>query len=397
MGWTGLVTADATTQPFRVLLGTLEPGEALDSTVAFLRWARDERPRHPARVVAVFSGTDVGRLRAVADTTVVHDPAGWMPSRLAQRMRSPQLARALRGADLRRRLHGGQPTYVADPHGARLLQWLDAAAHPVITHLHADSTALTELDEVDRAAVLSRTDAWIAGSSTRVQELLDAGIDRQVIHKLTDLLAYDVDGQPARPDDPDVITGCRRHLLERLGVPLEASLVVGVGRVDWWDVPDAFVRVAWELVHRDGPLVHLVWVPDGATDRMLWPLRHDLRHAGLEHRVHLVDDSLPSWQYLAAADVVLDSRLATHQPAGLREATVMGRPVVRFTDAESPSNPDADDVTRVAHLDPRAMAEEVVAVIERSEHRPGHGGTDTRWHPPVGGPDIIRLLFPNAH
>ena len=155
------------------------------------------------------------------------------------------------------------------------------------------------------------------------------------------------------------------------------------------------MRVAWEVVHGDGPPIHLVWAPDGATDRMLWPLRHDLRHAGLEHRVHVVDASLPSWQHLAAADVVLDSRLATHQPAGLREATAMGRPIVRFADAEDPVAELPPNVTRVDHLDTRAMAAAIVDIVERSEHPPGHGGraaTDTRWHPPVGGPDLLALL-----
>jgi len=382
-------------EPFLVLLGTLEPSEALDSTLAFLRWVRDERPTRTATAVALFSGTEVDRLRAVATTTVVHDPTGWTLPRLAQRLRSQQLARALRGADLRRRLRGRHAVYVAEPTGSRLLQWLDPQAGPVVGHLHAGSPPLSELDGVDRSALLARTQVWIAGSEARTAELLSAGVDPTAVHELPDLLAYDVDGHPGDPSDPDVITTARHHWHDRYGIALDARVVVGVGHLDWWQTPDAFVRVAWELVHRGGPPIHLVWAPDGATERMLWPLRHDLRHAGLEHRVHIADRSLPSWQHLAAADVVLDSRLASHQPAGLREATAMGRPIVRFADAEDRVQTPAVNVTRVDHLDARAMAAAIVDIVERSEHPPGHGGagtTDTRWHPPVGGPDILALL-----
>ena len=386
------------TSPTLVLLGSLEPSEALDSTVAFLRWVRDERPTRPVTAVAIFSGSEVDRLRAVADTTVVHDPTGWTLPRLAQRLRSQQLARALRSADLRRRLRGRHAVYVAEPTGSRLLQWLDPHAGPVVSHLHAGSVALAELDDVDRAALLDRTDVWIAGSDARVQELEAAGVDRSTVHELPDLLAYDVDGHPGDPSDPDVIATARQHWLDRHDIPLDARVAVAVGHLDWWQTHDAFVRVAWELTHRPGPPIHLVWAPDGATERMLWPLRHDLHHAGLEHRVHIADRSLPSWQHLAAADVVVDSRLATHQPAGLREATAMGRPIVRFADAEAPMVARADNVTWVDHLDARAMAVSIVDIVERSEHPPGHGAnatTDTRWHPPVGGPDILRLLAPH--
>jgi hypothetical protein len=383
--------------PVTILLGSLEPSDALTSTIALLEWWRADAGAPAVEVVALLGGGEAERVRALVPTTVVNDPAAWTLPRVAQRVRLQKVAGRLKSAELHRRLKVRGPVYLADAGASRFLHWLDDGAGPVVTHLHGSADGLQGLSEVDRAALVARTDRWIVGAPRLVDELVGAGVAADAVTELPDIaMQHEIE----RPEQlADLVASVRGELDAEHGIPVDAPLLVGIGDVDWWSVPDAFVRVAWEAFRRDdAQAVHALWVADGATDRMLWPLRHDIRHAGLEGRVHVSNRPRPSWQYVAMADVLLASRLTGHNPVGLADAETYGTPVLVFEGAESEpaADGDPDDVRRVVpHLDTEAMAAAAVELLHRERPVTAAFRTtplDSPVRPAVGGRLILDAL-----
>lgn len=374
-----------------VLLGDLEPSDALASTLALLQWLRSTGERD-ARVLSVHGGTALPEVRGAAPTRVVYDPRGWTVPRIAQRLHLPRLARLLRSMELRRLMRLRGPVYVADAAAAPLLHRLDPQAGPVVGHHHASADPLDRLAEVDRAVLVSRCDRWISGSPAKTEELVSAGVDVEAIDELPDLLALPEVGSL----DENFIATCRGGIAQRCGIPIDAGLVVGVGTIDWWTVPDAFVRVAWEVVRRvEGREVHFLWVAHGASERMLWPLRHDIRHAGLEGRVHVKTGEGHPWQAVAASDVYVSTRLGETTPQGHRDAIVLGRPIVAFADPEQPDALAPHEGRTVPHLDVDAMAEQILDLLAASAPSEDRGrplSVLPAWFPSVGGPAILERL-----
>lgn len=377
-----------------VLLGSLEASDALTSTIALLEWWGAATSAPPVEVVALLGGSEADRVRALAPTTVVNDPAGWTLPRVAQRVRLQKVAGRLKSAELHRRLKVQGPVYLADTGASRFLHWLDPQAGPVLTHLHGSAEGLGGLDPVDRTALLERTDRWIVGAPRLAEELRDAGVADASVTELPDIV---MQHEIERPEQlTDLVRSVREELDSDHGIPVDAPLLVGLGNVDWWSVPDAFVRVAWEAFRRDdAQAVHALWVADGATDRMLWPLRHDIRHAGLEGRVHVSNRSRPAWQYVAAADVLVASRLTGHAPVGLADAETYGTPVLVFDGAEGEPAAPGDASRVVPHLDTEAMAAAAIELLHT-----GRTVTDafritpldSPARPSVGGPLLVEAL-----
>jgi len=387
----------ATAPTCLVLLGSLEPSEPLSSTLSFLEWCRTAPGAPAVEVVALHPGTAAEQVRASAPTTVVYDPQGWSLPRIVQRLGFQRPAAVLRAADLKRRLRVEGPVYVPDPAAASLLHRLGPKAGPVVAHLHATSSGLDRLDPVDRRVLVDRADRWIVGSDAMADEATAAGAAADRVVSLPDLLTLPGIGQL----DAGFLATVRAELAERHGIPVDAALAVGVGNVDWWTVPDAFVRIAWEATRRDSHReLHFLWVADGATERMLWPLRHDIRHAGLEHRVHVETGRRRPWHLIAAGDVLVSSRLGGHEPIGHREAALMGRPVLWFDDPGAPDPlVEPGQGTPVPHLDIDAMADAVVAAVRSRAADPADptrlaSGADAAWLPAIGGPALVEQLRP---
>lgn len=378
--------------PVTLLLGSLESSDALTSTIALLEWWRAETTAPPVEVIALLGGAEAERIRALVPTTVVNDPAAWTLPRVAQRARLQKVAGRLKSAELHRRLKVHGPIYLADAAASRLLHWLPAEAGPVVTHLHASAAGLGDLDPVDRDALLARTRRWIVGSPELADALVADGVAAEAVTVQPDMA---IQREIERPEQlAELVRSVRQELEAEHAIPVDAPLLLGVGDVDWWSVPDAFVRVAWEAFGRDdADAVHALWVADGATDRMLWPLRHDIRHAGLEGRVHVSVRSRPAWQYVAAADVLVASRLSGHRPIGLADAETYGTPVLAFEGAEGDTASTADRV--VPHLDAAAMAEAALELLGRERTITEVFRTtpaDSPVRPAVGGPMVLDAL-----
>ncbi len=246
-------------------------------------------------------------------------------------VRRPAAADRLQALGLRALLHRrDRPVWVAGPAAARLLHYVPAD-RPVVVHLPEGAQAPADPD--DRAVLDERADHRVVGAPDQV-----TGGGRCPTTVLPD--------RGLLPDAPVHRDRTRQLLLDRLGLDATSRLVGSAGQVDWWEVPDAFVQIAWEVARRPGgDDVRFLWVAGHSTERELWPLHHDLRHAGLDERVRVVravdHPDLDPLTALAALDVVLLSRRGVVSWPQLPLIEGVGVPIVRWarTDARPPERP----------------------------------------------------------
>ena len=370
--------------PVTILCGDLGPSPANASAIALGLWLGDA-PRHrPVDVVTLWPGTWAGALAAAGPVWTVNNMAGPdltppdhildlaqhgdrpptrpLPADMAarglagglHRLGLTRAADVARGWALRRRLaaHDG-PVWLAGAAGARLLHYLPPGRR-VVAHQGAFDPPIDQVvdDAGDLAVLRRRVDAWVAGSALAEAAVRDAGITAPVT------VVPDLVHTRATVGDR---AATRRRLADG-GIPADATLVASWGEFDWWDAPDLFVQVAWDVVRRGPADVHLLWIAGRATDRMLWPLRHDITHAGLTGRVHVTAPDVRPVDALAAADVVAVTRRGVVSPAQIREIETLGGPVVRFAQPDEPTG-RAGGTSVVPFLDDRAMADEVLAVL----------------------------------
>jgi glycosyltransferase involved in cell wall biosynthesis len=158
------------------------------------------------------------------------------------------------------------------------------------------------------------TDAYIAVTESERNELESYGLaPRRRIYTVS----------PSVRDDYFVPRD-RLQARESLGIPLDAAVVVGIGRLALQKDPLGFVRVLAALSTRV-PRVRGIWVGDG---ELRAEFERAAREAGLAATV-----TVAGWQedvrpYLAASDVFLST--AAYESFGYvtAEALAMGRPAV---------------------------------------------------------------------
>ncbi len=391
-----------------ILCRDLWPSGSLASALALARWLTSGGPGNSVavdvEVVSLWDGPWRAAFEATADVHVVNGEDGerrlggtpWEesfdldgvarpstgPRRSRRRRVSEVVPDLLRDLDLRRAADGARgtllrrrlarddsPIWLAGASGARLLHYVPAN-RPVVVHHgeYADRPDhLPDLTPEDLALLLERPDGWIAGGERAGDDLRSWGASAPVA-VVPDLLLLD----ETQPDCAEV----RTRLAAEHGIDPGSPLVVSSGSIDWWDTPDAFVQVAWEVHRRPGHEdVRFLWLGEHSDRRMLWPLRHDIAHAGLGEVVHVACTSTATSPVLTCADVVVLSRRGTLTPTDLRGLEAIAASLVRWPlNGEAPGRRGATTV--VPALDDRAMAE---AVIDRlhEEQDPGSAGDAT--------------------
>jgi glycosyltransferase involved in cell wall biosynthesis len=252
------------------------------------------------------------------------------------------------------------------------------AGVPVISYIHELQVACRNWTSLHGRALLSDgPDAWIAASRPVGEMLVSefgAPIERVHVHPSF----IDVVGVLERRAEPRAVEQHRRSL----GIPDEATIVMGSGILDWRKGPDLFVQLACAVRRSMPDPVHFVWV-GGSLEGPDWErLRSDLERTGADH-VHLtgpVDDPVPLYQM---ADVFV---LTSHEdpfPLVCLEHAALGHPVVTFRnggiiDVLYEAGPDAA-LGVVDHLDTAAMAERVMALIYDQDLR-RRAGEQLREH-----------------
>ncbi|MEL7209915.1 MAG: glycosyltransferase, partial [Actinomycetota bacterium] len=214
----------------------------------------------------------------VARVRDLDDLNRWLVARFCERLRLRRVGQALKGLRLRwwlRGTTGADVGYLSGAEAARICGFLPADGPPLVTHLHG-TRGLQDLAPGDRAVVLDRTGRFVASSEEAHDDLVTGHdvpaerVQRQDYLLLVDALALSSDDPPTRAG---------------LGIPDEAVVVAGAGTPDWWATPDPFVLMAWDVARRvDGVDPWFLWIGPDSGERELWPLRHDLRNAGIEDR-----------------------------------------------------------------------------------------------------------------
>ena len=136
------------------------------------------------------------------------------------------------------------------------------------------------------------------------------------------------------------------------------GLVVGAGKPSETKGSDLFVQLAADLVRRR-PEARFRWVGlrDGPASAAM---RSEVRAAGLDRAVELVDAVPDPWRYLSTGDVFVSTAREDSMPLTVLEAAAAGVPFVCFDGAGG-----ASDVARLGagltadYLDVRAMADTV--------------------------------------
>ena len=383
------------TRAVLALLGDLEDTPANRSVRELLRWSTS--PTGTAgpsfAVVASEGGVLQASFAALVDTFVVNDDAQRTSSHLQGRGLH-RVAEVVRSRELRRRVGGHQDiVWVADVRAARLLHWVGPAQR-VVAHLHAsDPTPAIAPD--DLAALRRRVSASVAGSPEAAVVLHALLGVAGSVHR--DLEALDRQWAAPSPDRRGARRAATRAALrDRLDIPVEAPLVVAGGTVDFWHASNTFAQACWDIRMADPALDHrFVWLAEGSNERMLWPLRHDLAHAGLSHVVRVVGDEVPSVEALVAADVHLRTGRDPLDPFEVSELANAGPPIVAY---ESPTFPDRlrPRARTMGWLDVHGARDAVLALATDPAARRALGEpppTDLcDWDPRIGGPRLAAAL-----
>lgn len=382
-----------------VLLGTLDDTLANRSVFEMVRWMHDVRPEVDVLVLAGRTGSREASFRAVARTHVVNEIRAVRPSGALQHVRLHRLAEVARSRELRRALHRRSGSvWLPDLSAGHLLAWLDA--EHVVAHQLAVAVPAGPQAEV-LSIVAARTTAWLAGDAQAalfLERAYGAPAERITLRADFALAERCADDHPP-PTRSARRAAARRALQRRHGIPADVPLVVGAGAVDFWAEHNAFAQLCFDLVRsRPGHGVHLVWEAEAATDQMVWPLVHDLAHAGLQGRVHITRGDPPPVEVRLAADVHVRPTLAHLGAAEAAELALLATPIVEFRAV-------GDDRTLAGRTavpwpDVHAMRDRVLLLLadEQARHDLGEPPPDapTDWDVRIGGPELLATLLEPA-
>src|SRR5262249_16445527 len=126
----------------------------------------------------------------------------------------------------------------------------------------------------------------------------------------------------------------RSSVLEELGIPPDATVVLGCGTVDRRKGVDLFVRVASRLLTTSAAEnFWFVWVGDAYDSRFLSSCRHDARTLGVANRLVFTGERNDVERFFAAADIFSLTSREDPYPLVNLEAMAAGLAIVAFEDA----------------------------------------------------------------
>lgn len=253
------------------------------------------------------------------------------------------------------------------------------AVHSHVATFSGAVLALARVASVPRRIAHFRSDGDLHGHSWRRR--VQRRIMRLLIRRCaTDIVAVSPSAMeggmgPRKANDPTrrvivngvdvrqhLRSGQMRPLLERLGVPPDAAVVMHVGRPSPEKNRARVVEVFAEVARHD-PNVHLVLVGGQGEDRDV--LNHAIASTGLVGRIHDAGMHRPATPWMAEADVVLNTSTREGLPGVLLEASGVGTPVVASDVPGAVFIADRVDSVRVISLtqSDQVWAEAVTAVL----------------------------------
>jgi glycosyltransferase involved in cell wall biosynthesis len=327
----------------------------------FVRWLRDH-VRGGLEVLAWHDGPVLDRLRYAGPVRVLDDLNAWRPARVFEVLRFRRAAQALKGARLRWWLlqrRSADLVYVNSLDAARILGYLPRWPGRVVVHVHSRADVEDSvLTEADRAVIRAHTDLFVAASdevATLLRVDWDVPASQVVVHE------YFVAGEDGPLTSPDPPTR------DELGLAPDDLVVGATGSPDWWAEPEQFVLVAWSLLDRRPDLPwRFLWLADDLDEHTLWPLRHDLRNAGVDDRTTIWSGPTP-FDLLAVMDLLVLSTRREAQELLVYEAASAGAVVVATDNLTGID--DGETARVVPYLDVDALVDAVIELAEDPARR----------------------------
>ena len=379
-----------------ILLADLADTPANRSVRELVSWCTGQGAPPEIEVVAGQAGPLLAGFTQIAETFVVNEGR---PVRLSGRLQHVGLhrpAEIVRSQELRRRIGGRQDVvWLTDLRAAHLLHWTGPAAR-MVAHHHASAPPLDPM-KTDGLLLRSRVDAVVAGSKTAavaMSTLFPEG--EAVVHPDLERTArLGTTRPPERRQERRAET--RLALEGAASIPSDVPLMVGAGPVDFWHASNTFAQACWDIrMARPEIDTHFAWLAEGSTERMLWPLRHDLAHAGLSHVVHVLQGEVAPLEVLVAADVHLRTGRHPIDPFEVSELANAGAPIVGFESASFPDRLRAH-ARLVGWLDVHAMRDAALSLaldpIARAAQGEPPNDDPCRWDVRVGGPSLLATLL----
>lgn len=245
----------------------------------------------------------------------------------------------------------------------RLYDWLQG--RPAILFVHELEMSVRMYSQPDDLRfMLQHTDHLIAVSQAVARyyastHTFDPG--RISIFQLIDIPVLLQQIQRAR-QLPDI-------LLEQ-GIPANALVIGGCGNAEWRKGNDLFNVIARQVIqqHSAQP-VYFVWV--GMPRNTLYEeLLLDLRKAGIEDRVRLIEPTPEVFRYTTRFDIFALCSREDPYPLVVLEAALSETPIVCFEGAGgAPELVETDGGFVVSYLDTVAMADRIGTLIDDVEKR----------------------------
>ncbi|MBV8359407.1 MAG: glycosyltransferase, partial [Deltaproteobacteria bacterium] len=131
--------------------------------------------------------------------------------------------------------------------------------------------------------------------------------------------------------------GARASLLQEIGAPPTAFIVLGCGSMDLRKGIDVFVKVAAAAItarasEPDRPPSHFVWVGGGPMHRHTpyWYAQEDVKRSRIGANVHFIGPRADTEPYFAGCDAFLLTSRLDPFPCVIHEAMACGKPVIAF-------------------------------------------------------------------
>ena len=204
---------------------------------------------------------------------------------------------------------------------ARLLGRLGLAC-PLVVHVHEVESALQTIPPDDFAAIDGCTALFIVVSNAAYASLTRRGVSEDKIVLVPGFAP--IASMPA-PDRSRRLAFRKRH-----GIPEDAILIGGCGRLDWQKEPAILVQAALVLAERPGKRLHFAWLGGREGELAFQRLRWDIERAGLVATFTTVQSTPDPLDYFDSLDIFALVSRDDPVPLVAVEAGARGIPVVTF-------------------------------------------------------------------
>lgn len=346
------------------VIPTADRNGATAELLHFLRWFKAHSVR-PFSALFGAGGDFLSEYSRVVETWPA-DRSHWCPggvrSRAFNSIGFGGFARAAEKRDVRRFAGGCSPAVIyvnsLTTENSRLVALLGMRV-PVLMWVHELEWFMQRQAGPNLPAVLSQATRFIACSNAVRENLIrhhEIAPDRiDTVHEGIPVVG--VEAQRSREE-----------ILQELGLPNDAVLVIASGLLYWGKGADLFVQLAAGVCRRR-PNTYFAWIGQASPEQIL-QFTHDIHLAGLGGRVrHTGAVSRPT-DYFAAADAFVLTSREDSFPLVCLEAAALGKPIVCFADAGGmPEFVESDCGFVVPYLDIGAMAERVIFLLDSRECR----------------------------